>query len=175
MFCTSCGSQVPDDANVCPNCGKPLRAAAPQSGGSQVDLSGVTNAFKTFKYTAIDNLLSLIGCGLALLGVCLPFIHGGGTSYWLFSVPKVAGSGFYIFQGILLIFLSLGGAFLLITNLEKLYILVSFVVSLVFMTEFTTAASAGFFDTSHIGLYVLFAGAGLMVTGSIMKILKHWK
>lgn len=23
-FCTSCGSQIPDDANVCPNCGTPV-------------------------------------------------------------------------------------------------------------------------------------------------------
>ena len=30
MFCGNCGNQVPDGANVCPNCGTPVAGAAPQ-------------------------------------------------------------------------------------------------------------------------------------------------
>lgn len=181
MFCTSCGSQVPDDANVCPNCGKPLRAAAPQSGGSQVDLSGVTNAFKTFNYTAIDNLLPLIGCLVLLISTFLPVIGRGGESYNIFSLGKqldnaYKGAGaFLIFQGILLILLALGCAALLILNFKKIFLCTAYVSSLAFMTVFTWVNTFGVFEYGSLGFYIMFIGTGLIVAGAIMHLLKMLK
>ena len=36
MFCGNCGNQIPDDANVCPNCGTPVAGAAPQANSQPV-------------------------------------------------------------------------------------------------------------------------------------------
>ena len=39
MFCGNCGNQVPEGANVCPNCGTPLAGAPVQQAAPQADVN----------------------------------------------------------------------------------------------------------------------------------------
>lgn len=172
MFCTNCGTQVPDDANVCPNCGQPMKkAAAPASTGTQVDLSGVAKVFKEFNYTALDNLLTLIGCAVLLISIFIPLVGRGGTSVNIFKMD----SGFYVFQGVMLILLAIADAILLIFGFEKIFLCTAYVTSLAFMTVFTIVFSIGLFEYGSLGFYLMFIATGLIVAGAVMKLLRRLK
>ena len=77
MFCTGCGNQLPDGANVCPNCGKPV------DGTKKVDINGALNNvagdFKKSVNSAkggmgLPIILGLAGAVVALISVFLPFV-----------------------------------------------------------------------------------------------------
>lgn len=77
MFCTGCGNQLPEEANVCPNCGKPVE------GAKKVDINGALNNvagdFKKSVNSAkggmgLPLILGLAGAVVALISLFLPFV-----------------------------------------------------------------------------------------------------
>ena len=87
MFCKNCGQQVDDNANVCPNCGTPLkdRPAAPISGerkskmvagllGIFLGSLGIHNFYLGYtKKAIIQIVVTVVTCGI---GSIWGFIEG---------------------------------------------------------------------------------------------------
>ena len=86
-FCTSCGKEIEDSANVCSNCGTPV------DGGAVTNTVTVQQPVATEKGNGIAvagfvlSLISLLCCGfLSVLGLIFSIIG-------LVNAPKVGGKG----------------------------------------------------------------------------------
>lgn len=85
MFCKNCGNQVPDEANVCPNCGTVLKQpqqpyTSPSSNGGHDNNSAIALA------------CGITGIVVAVLGGILFGIFGGIIGILLGLVAVVAGT-----------------------------------------------------------------------------------
>ena len=52
MFCSNCGTQLPDDAKVCPSCGTPVTS------GNEINMKEIANYAGNKAKDAFDTIVS---------------------------------------------------------------------------------------------------------------------
>ncbi len=81
MNCPNCGKENTEKARFCRSCGKPLTAAVALPAQAGINWLRMPANWKMF--------LPLIGMGLVILGMVLPWLGGGGVYYSSFTVSDL--------------------------------------------------------------------------------------
>jgi hypothetical protein len=104
MICANCGNANNEGARFCRNCGQPIQATATQPSYQQnppppqVAYPGYAKPASALQFALPGNIklfLPLIGMGIAILGMLLPWFAGDGASvsgFGLMGVLSIQGS-----------------------------------------------------------------------------------
>ena len=94
MYCESCGSTIPDDASVCPNCGSAEAPAAVQATANvqpviaDSNSKSVTSAeVPTDKMATAGLLLGIVSAALVFISYTYELLYTGWWGFFLFIIP----------------------------------------------------------------------------------------
>lgn len=113
MICSKCGSQIDDNAVVCPKCGNPVGS----KGGTQVPFGGgAAEAPKVPFFQRKSESINFIAVILAALGIVCTFFAKVTASYEVFSVKETHSESIFSLYGYLIAALFLACVILLIVR-----------------------------------------------------------
>ncbi len=96
MFCTKCGNQVPDGSAVCPVCGAPMGAAAPQQVYAQPAPAATLDVNKFLsKLTAKADKVNWVGIIVACVTFIFAFMPAAKMSKKLYNLFSLTLNGAY--------------------------------------------------------------------------------
>ena len=94
MYCESCGSTIPDDASVCPNCGSAEAPAAVQATANVQPVIADSNSksvasaeVPTDKMATAGLLLGIVSAVLVFIPYTYKLLYTGWWGFFLFIIP----------------------------------------------------------------------------------------
>lgn len=112
MYCPKCGASIPDDSNICPYCGYPIRTAVPADNESEKPkVVYVGTPSKDYHATAILALVfGLLGGLLGLIFAIIGLVNSDDDSDRKMCKIGLGAFIFWVIIYLILVFVKVGAA-----------------------------------------------------------------